>query len=116
MTGVLLKPALEIAFATAPGSKAWGYKSTPDRLTFAWNIQASAVDSDFFPFVVPIDASRALYVVNDWLEDVAHFGPAPDTDGDAAHTFRLFCENWGFVSGNHYTFAAVEPQWEIYGK
>lgn len=116
MRDVPLKPALEIAFSTSPSNKAWGYKSTPERLTFAWNLQAQAVDSEFVPFVTPIDAERALVVVSDWLREVAKFDGQPDHDGDNGRSCRIFCEAWGYIDHNHYTFAAVEPYWAQYGK
>jgi len=116
MRDVPLEPALDIAFSTAPGGKAWGYKSTPERLTFAWNIQASASDPEFVPFVTPINSRQAVDIVNSWLDEVASFGSQPDHDGDNEKSFRIFCESWGHIGGNHYTFAAVEPYWAMYGK
>lgn len=116
MRDVPLEPALDIAFSTAPGGKAWGYKQTRERLTFAWNIQAAAEDKEFVPFVTPINARQAVEIVSDWLSMAAHFGSQPDHDGDNERSCRIFCEDWGFIDHNHYTFAAVEPFWAMYGK
>lgn len=113
MRSVPLRPALEIAFSNAPGGKAWGYKSTPDRLTFAWHESAG---KDFVPFVTPVSESQAKQIVQDWINEVAEFSPQPDHDGDNEKSFRIFCEAWGHVDHNYYAFVAIEPYWAQYGK
>lgn len=118
MRATPLKPALEIAFNSAPGGKAWGYKSTKDRLVFAWHESANAQDKDkgFVPFVTPINAEEAEVIVKNWCKEVADYGTQPDHDGDNSRSWRIFCESWGHIDHNHYTFAAVEPYWAEYGK
>lgn len=113
MRDVPLKPALEIAFSSAPGGKAWGFKSTKDRLVFAWN---SSAGDDFVPFVAPINAEQAIDIVRSWCSEVADYGTKPGWDGDSKESHRIFCEDWGHVDHNHYAFAAVEPYWAVYGK
>lgn len=113
MRATMLEPALQIAFNTSPSRKAWGYKSTPERLTFAWHESAG---EGFVPFVTPIDYQAAVEIVKNWCKEVAQYGPQPDHDGDNSKSWRIFCEAWGFIDHNHYTFAAVEPYWAEYGK
>lgn len=113
MRAVSLKPALEIAFDNAPGKKAWGYKSTKDRLVFAWHENAG---KEFVPFVTPIDAEQAYDVVRNWCKEVADYGVEPDIDGSNSRSWRIFCESWGHIDHNRYTFMAVEPYWSMHGK
>lgn len=113
MRSVPLKPALEVAFSHAPGRKAWGFKSTNERLTFAWH---KAAGKEFSPFVTPIDAEQAIAVVKGWIDEVARYTSQPDHDGDNEKSCRIFCEDWGLVDHNQYAFAAVEPYWAQYGK
>lgn len=113
MRAVPLKPALDIAFWHAPSQKAWGYKSTPKKLTFAWHTSAG---EGFAPFVTPINAEQAIEIVKSWSAEVADYGVQPDHDGENDKSWRIFCEGWGHVDHNHYAFAAVEPYWAQYGK
>ena len=110
MRATALEPAMQIAFE---GHKAWGYKSTKDRLTFAWHENAG---DGFSPFVTPIDATQAVQIVKNWCAEVADYGEEPDNDGSVRKSWRVFCETWGYVDGNFYAFAAVEPYWAEYGK
>lgn len=105
-----LKPSLEIAFAE---HKAWGYKSTPEKLTFAWH---EAAGEGFVPFVTPVGADQAEDIVQNWCREVAAYDTEPDNDGHSSRSWRIYCDYWGFVDGNHYAFAAVEPYWAEYGK
>lgn len=113
MRATSLKPALQIAFETAPGGKAWGYKSTKDKLVFAWNKNAG---DTFVPFVTPIGWEEAETIVKNWCKEVADYGTEPDHDGDNGRSWRIYCEAWGYIDHNHYTFMAVEPYWAEYGK
>lgn len=110
MRATPIEPTMQIAFS---GHKAWGYKSDKDRLVFAWHEKAG---EDFVPFVTPIDAEQAVAIVKNWCAEVADYGVEPDNDGDSERSWRVFCEAWGFIDHNHYTFAAVEPYWAQYGK
>lgn len=111
-----LELSLQIAFSTAAGKKAWGYKSTSERLTFAWNINAMGRDRGFVPFVTPITWEQAVQIVKDWCSQVADYGQEPDCDGSVSKSWRIYCDYWGHIDHNPYTFAAVEPYWAEYGK
>lgn len=113
LRATMLEPSLQIAFNTAPGNTAWGYKSTKDRLVFAWHESAG---EGFVPFVTPIIWEEAVSIIKNWCKEVADYGRSPDTDGDSERSWRIFCEDWGFIDHNHYTFMAVEPYWAVYGK
>lgn len=111
-----LELSLQIAFGGH--KKAWGWKSTPERLTFAWHENAG---EGFVPFVTPIGWEQAVEVVKGWCKEVANYGRTPDNDGDSSRSWRVYCDAWGFIKEgehnyNHYTFAAVEPYWAEYGK
>lgn len=113
MRDTFLKPALEIAFATSPNGKAWGYKSTKDTLVFAWN---KAAGKNFVPFVTPIGPEQAYDIVKSWCEEVADYGKEPHWDGESKKSHRVYCEDWGHVEGNAYAFVAIQPYWAVYGK
>lgn len=104
-----LELSLQIAFKSH--SKAWGYKSTPERLVFCW-----IEDDNFTPFVTPIGWEQAVDVVKGWCKEVAFYGSKPDNDGDSSRSWRIYCEAWGHVDRNWKAFAAVEPYWAEYGK
>lgn len=116
MRATLLEPALQIAFNTSPSGKAWGYKSTTERLVFAWHESANSKDNDFIPFITPITYEEAVPLVKKWCQEVANYGSQPDHDGDNSRSWRVYCEGWGFIDHNQYTFAAVEPYWAQFGK
>lgn len=113
MTDVPIKPALEIAFSNAPGSKATHYRVHENRLIFAWHESAGP---EFTPFLIPLTAETAVDVVSAWIETGAVFGSQPDHDGDNEKSYRIYCEDWGHVDHNHYAFVAIEPRWAMYGK
>jgi hypothetical protein len=110
-----LELSLQIAFGGH--KKAWGWKSSPERLIFAWHENAG---EGFVPFVTPIGWEQAVDVVKGWCKEVADYGSEPDNDGHVSRSWRVYCDYWGFVKendiSNHYAFAAVEPYWAEYGK
>lgn len=114
MTAVPLKYALEIAFANSPSRKAshWNHDRENNRIILAWSENAG---KEFVPFLTPINAEQALAFFRDWL-NVLSYGSQPDHDGENERSFRIYCEDWGYVGHNHYAFAAIEPRWAMYGK
>lgn len=104
-----LELSLQIAFAG--NRKAWGYKSTPERLVFFWTDGEGVT-----PFVTPIDWKQAADVVRGWCREVADYGTTPDNDGDSSRSWRVYNEAWGKVENDWRAFAAVEPYWAEYGK
>lgn len=113
MTAVLIKPALEIAFACSPSGKATHYKVYDNKLVFAWHEKAG---EGFIPFLIPLTAESAIPVVSEWLKNDAVYGEQPDHDGDNGRSFRIYNGSWGYIDNNHYTFVAIEPRWAEYGK
>lgn len=111
LTDVPIKPAMQIAFA---GNKAthWKHDKENNRILLAWH---ESTGKDFVPFLTPVTAVHAEFLVNNWL-DVLDYGSQPDHDGDNDKSFRIYNESWGFVGNNHYVFAAIAPAWAMYGK
>jgi hypothetical protein len=50
------------------------------------------------------------YELDDWEKDLE------DSDVSTHNAFRITCERWGHVGGNHYAFALVKPIFGWYGK
>lgn len=113
MTAVPIRPALEIAFACAPGGKASHYKVYDNKLVFAWHENAG---KDFTKLLVPLTAETAVDVVLEWLKTEGEYDSQPDHDGDNGRSFRIYNGSWGYIDHNQYTFVAIEPRWAMYGK
>lgn len=93
-----------------PGGKVVGYKADNERLVLYWGESTNATKLPF-----PMTLDQAADFASGWLEH-ADFGSEPDHDGDNKPGWRLYCEGWGIVGGDHYAFAAIEPRWAMYGK
>lgn len=113
MTAVLMKPALQIAFACSPSGKATHYKVYDNKLVFAWNENAG---KDFIPFLIPLTAETAVDIVKEWLNNDAVYVSEPDHDGSNSRSYRIWNEAWGLIDHNHYAFVAIEPCWAMHGK
>ncbi len=113
MTAVSLKPALEIAFESAPGRKATHYKVYDNKLVLAWSESAG---EGFIPFLVPLTAETAVDMVKEWLKNDAEYGSEPDHDGSNSRSWRVYNETWGLIDHNHYAFVAIAPEWAMHGK
>jgi hypothetical protein len=114
LTAVPTAPAMQIAFANAPGRKAthWKHDKENNRLILAWHEDAG---KDFVPFLGEVRAEDACRMIREWVK-LLDYGSEPYHDGDNGASFRIYCEAWGHVGGNHYTFAAIEPEWAEYSK
>jgi hypothetical protein len=115
ITGAPLEEALAIAFLGAAGGVAAAWRAeqgdgTP-RLILAWSDQAEG----FQPLPAAIDAAGAAPLIVKWLRD-QDYGPEPDIDGSVAKGWRVYCDSWGKVDGHAYSFVAIEPVWNLYGK
>lgn len=104
-----LKTAL--ALFNPPSAKVTGYRDEKTRLIFYW----SNTSKQATPLPFPMTLAQAADFANGWLEH-ADYGHEPDHDGDNGKGWRLYCESWGHVAGDHYAFVAVEPAWAMYGK
>lgn len=105
--------SLHIAFLGSPSRKVSHWKDEDGkRLLLAWAKEAGL---DFTPLPAPMDFVDAATFVKGWLS-LADYGREPDHDGDNGKSWRIYNESWGHVAGNHYVFAAIEPEWAMYGK
>lgn len=103
-----LKKALSLF--SPPGRNVTGYRTDGAKLVFYWHDSPRSTNLPF-----PMTLEQAADFANGWLEHV-DYGDEPDHDGDNGKGWRLYCEPWGYVDGDHYAFAAVEPVWAMYGK
>lgn len=120
----LLK-ALEIIFNhNAPGGKAVAWKETKIESNPEW-IGANPTrpllillwhkDQDSIKLPSPLNVRGACELIQNWLNE-QDYGHEPDHDGDNGKGFRLFCDHWGHVEGEHYAIIGVTPAWAMYGK
>jgi hypothetical protein len=87
-----------------------GYSTEGGKLVLYWNksLRATAL-----PFPMMLD--QAADFSSGWLAH-ADYGPEPGHDGSNSKGWRLHCDTWGIVDGDHYAFAAIQPVWAMHGK
>lgn len=114
----MLGAALALAFQQeGERTTAKGYVLDPARgMILLWHDHPPCVR-----FLDPLDAEAATEFVWDWLKtrpEVACVGWDEDADHDGHNErgWRVFCEGWGHVAGNHYAIVAVKPAYLWMGK
>lgn len=109
-TGVeTLKKAMTLF--NPPGRKVTGYRADTEKgLILYWSDSERATKLPF-----PMTLEQAADFASGWLEH-AEYGSRPDIDGDSEHGWRLYTESCGHVGGEWQAFAAVKPEWALYGK
>lgn len=103
-----LKAALSLF--NPPGRRVEGYSADKKKLVLYWGDSPRATKLPF-----PMSLDEAADFAAGWLKH-ADYGREPDHDGDNGKGWRLYCEGWGHVDGDHCAFAAVQPVWAMYGK
>lgn len=117
----MLEAVLDIAFIQAGHKHAIGWKESIEHgILLCWH----DCDKDVNKFPIPLTAKEivpmlAAYLndddtwarikTEDWDEDADH-------DGSNSRGWRVFCEDWGHVVGNHYVFIAIKPAYIWHGK
>lgn len=118
MVGVPMTLALQVAFSDHNKAVAWaerpGKNAKAKKLVLFWTVKDSA-SSDLNRFPSPIDAEAAVALITGWLKE-QDYGPQPDHDGDNHKGCRVYNEDWGHVDGDWSAFAAIEPEWLMFGK
>ncbi len=101
-----------MSFAFSEHAKAYGYRVTPKGLVFYW---ACDQESGVLPLPYPMKLDAAIGFAWHWLES-AVYGPQPDHDGSNHKGWRVYNEAWGHIDGEWRAFAAIQPEWMMYGK
>ena len=101
---------LKTALSLFDQRKVTGYSTDGAKLVLYWSESPNATALPY-----PMTQKQAADFALGWLEH-ADYGREPDHDGSNGKGWRLYCEDWGFVDGDHYAFAAIQPVWAMYGK
>lgn len=122
ITGAPLKVALAVPFETRVYGhskvEAWSTDREGRRLVLHWTDGHGESSSRIpvYPLPAPLNLEQVASFVETWLESV-DYGPEPSTDGSTGKGSRVYCEAWGRIEGHGWSsFAAIEPEWLIYGK
>jgi hypothetical protein len=87
-----------------------GYSTSGNKLVLYWGDSPQATKLPF-----PMTLEQAADFAVGWLAH-ADYGREPDHDGSNSKGWRLHCDTWGIVDGDHYAFAAIQPVWAMHGK
>jgi hypothetical protein len=135
------KAAMDYIKSIAPGGKAVRYAIVPTKgLVLFWHEQDDKIVKLDFPYITDPkwnkDTAKSFNVelkkfdipwekfveawvfstdptqfeLDEWERDLEDF------DGSTGNGFRITCDTWGHVGGNHYAFAIIKPIFAWYGK
>jgi hypothetical protein len=103
---------LKVVLSLCDNQKAIGYHAIKEQITFFWSNHEQAT---LFPS--PLHLDRVAELASDWLATSAHYGPAPDHDGDNERGWLCFTQNWGHIEPFGWqAFIAIKPLWLMFGK
>lgn len=116
----LLREALKLVFAQADRAKVASWEFLPDRGCVLYWTDTGGTNK----FPVPIDADAVAPIIHQWLEssvDASNmvftgWDANNDHDGDNSEGWRVYCEDWGHVSGNWAAICAIRPVYLWHGK
>ena len=79
------------------------------------------IDTKYSLFPSPLSAEEVAPVVWAWLQtnptiECKDWDANHDHDGHNELGWRVYCEDWGHIGGNHYTIVAIKPAYIWYGK
>lgn len=108
---------LSLQVAMSEHEKATHYAKDSDRLVLFWN----PTHPDAIPLPVPMGMAELEPVIRTWLSEEAEYGPEEDTDGHCRKSWRVHNGSGsritaGTVDYGWGSFAAIEPEWAVYGK
>ncbi|KKM73518.1 hypothetical protein LCGC14_1409660 [marine sediment metagenome] len=117
----MLERTLVLAFEQhgSYSNPAAAYRMTPQGMVIDWTMHGDAI-----PFPCGLSAADAARLVWSWLElqptwkEFSFPGWTEDNhhDGHNSKGWRVFCEDWGHVGGNHYSIVAIAPAYLWHGK
>lgn len=93
-------------------SRAKGFFADDSVFVLFWTDSEKAT-----PLPSPMPTEQLTPMIMAWLEGRAHYGPAPDHDGDNERGWLCYHDSWGHIDGFGWqAFAAIRPMWAMYGK
>lgn len=99
---------------SSPGSIV-AYFSDSKRFVFFWHETGVRDGAVLLP--APMTGKQMVPMVEAWLGSVADYGKQPDHDGDNGKGWEVYTDSWGQIDEfGWYSFLAVRPWWEMYGK
>lgn len=96
-------------------TKARGYRVDPVKgLILYWSVD-SARGVGITPLPYEMKQKAATEFVWHWLEE-QDYGREPDHDGSNHKGWRVYNEAWNRIGDEWGAFAAIKPEWMMYGK
>jgi hypothetical protein len=97
-----------------------GYKFSRDKgLILLWHADTPGTHK----FIAPLGAEALATTIMEWLKTeeassvkLGDWEMNLDHDGHNSLGWRVYCEDWGHVGGEHYAIAAVKPCYLWHGK
>jgi hypothetical protein len=97
--------------------KARGYRIDPAKgLIFYWSVDSDGTAKNGvskLPYEMKLKA--AVEFAWSWLE-AQDYPPEPDHDGSNHKGWRVYNEAWNRIGDEWGAFAAIQPEWMMYGK
>lgn len=108
-------------YADQRGGKAEGYMVSPTHgLILMWHVSPT---NGGHKFIAPLGAEPLAEMIMEWLKTeearsiaLGDWEEDIDQDGHNSKGWRVYCEDWGHVDGNHYAIVAVKPVYLWHGK
>lgn len=115
-----VEPAMAIAFAEHRASvwrrQAVAYLIHPVAgMVFFWHPKLDIEGLSLVHFPFRVGAAEAASFATSWLREV-QYPEEPDHDGHNNKAWRVYNNDWGRVGDMTYSFAAVKPEWAMFGK
>ncbi len=111
---------MKLAFEQSGHVQAKGYFIDPKfGMVFLWHNDACSSSATNLP--APFNAEDSTNFAWAWLQsepdiECKDWDADDDHDGSNGLGWRVYCENWGHVAGNHYAIIAVKPAYLWFGK